>query len=261
MAVLLCLVQTASAVAAKSPEKIASGIFFADPNIYTGEIAPESLQPQWEIALAATPTASGRQVWLSADPIGEAGGINLYGYVGGNPVFYRDELGLFIKPDKRSSEYLEQLRTLSDYFEKMISALEKSKNTHTISCNYPANDPDGIKGITNSQAGNLKELGNEKNGVGVSTDIRYITKNFRYSDGTLKTPADVLAHELQHAWDLDRGIINREPNSKTGTKCSEERAVRTQNVARKALNLTLLKTYGDPKHNQKVENYDIPLAE
>jgi RHS repeat-associated protein len=32
--------------------------------------------------------------WISRDPIGEAGGINLYGYVGGNPVMYVDPLGL-----------------------------------------------------------------------------------------------------------------------------------------------------------------------
>jgi hypothetical protein len=32
--------------------------------------------------------------WLSRDPIEEAGGLNLYGYVGGNPVSYVDPLGL-----------------------------------------------------------------------------------------------------------------------------------------------------------------------
>jgi RHS repeat-associated protein len=32
--------------------------------------------------------------WLSRDPIGENGGINLYGYVGNNPVNRKDPLGL-----------------------------------------------------------------------------------------------------------------------------------------------------------------------
>ena len=94
MAVLLCLAQTASAVAAKSPEKTASGNFFADPNNYTGETAPETLQPQWEIDPAATQTASGRQDWLSADPIGEGGGLNLYAYCYGNPLNLRDPDGM-----------------------------------------------------------------------------------------------------------------------------------------------------------------------
>jgi RHS repeat-associated protein len=32
--------------------------------------------------------------WLSRDPIGERGGLNLYGYVGNNPINFRDPLGL-----------------------------------------------------------------------------------------------------------------------------------------------------------------------
>ena len=94
MAILLCLAETASAVATQSLEKTASGNFFGDSDICAGEIAPKSLQPQWENDLTTTQTASGRQVWLSADPIGEAGGINLYAYVDGDPINGSDPLGL-----------------------------------------------------------------------------------------------------------------------------------------------------------------------
>ena len=38
--------------------------------------------------------ASGRAEWQSRDPIGEKGGINLYGYVGNSPVNRTDPLGL-----------------------------------------------------------------------------------------------------------------------------------------------------------------------
>jgi uncharacterized protein RhaS with RHS repeats len=39
-------------------------------------------------------SVSGLPEWLSRDPIAESGGINLYGYVGNNPVSETDPLGL-----------------------------------------------------------------------------------------------------------------------------------------------------------------------
>jgi len=42
--------------------------------------------------------------WLSRDPIGEAGGINLYGYVGNDPVNQLDNFGLSKEDEKRILE-------------------------------------------------------------------------------------------------------------------------------------------------------------
>ena len=39
-------------------------------------------------------TASGRTFWLSRDPIAENGGLNLYAYVGNDPINWVDPLGL-----------------------------------------------------------------------------------------------------------------------------------------------------------------------
>jgi RHS repeat-associated protein len=63
---------------------------------YTGHItAPSLVAGQTELVLThfrAYDPNLGR--WLSADPIGEAAGMNLYAYVGGNPLNFRDPLGL-----------------------------------------------------------------------------------------------------------------------------------------------------------------------
>ena len=46
------------------------------------------------------------QRWLNRDPIGERGGLNLYGYVGNNPTSRRDRLGLDFVPSDYGFEDL-----------------------------------------------------------------------------------------------------------------------------------------------------------
>jgi hypothetical protein len=51
-------------------------------------------QRAWELGLHYGGNASGR-LFVAEDPIGLAGGVNLFRYVNGNPLSLRDPLGLF----------------------------------------------------------------------------------------------------------------------------------------------------------------------
>lgn len=59
-------------------------------------------------------------VWISKDPIEESGGINLYGYVGNNPVNYYDETGL-----ASSDECKELRRKIITKWIKMVYKVAK----------------------------------------------------------------------------------------------------------------------------------------
>jgi len=88
--------------------------------------------------------------WPSRDPIGERGGINLYGMVGNNPINQIDILGLRCLSDeeKKLIEEMEKLlkdgkvpNDLKDAFKKVIDDLKSGiKNSDS-----PANDPMGLK--------------------------------------------------------------------------------------------------------------------
>ena len=62
--------------------------------------APENAR---DFGGCAYKTASGRLKWLNQDPIGERGGINLYGFVGNSPINRVDPFGLFVAAN--SSDY------------------------------------------------------------------------------------------------------------------------------------------------------------
>jgi RHS repeat-associated protein len=55
----------------------------------------EACETHQETLGASCTYASGSCIWLSRDPIGLAGGLNLYGYVNGDPIKYRDPSGLY----------------------------------------------------------------------------------------------------------------------------------------------------------------------
>jgi len=76
--------------------------------------------------------------WVSRDPIGELGGMNLYSYTENNPILYTDPSGLTIRvvdasPQNVTSTY-QALSYLSQspIMSEVISQLESSSNVYTI---------------------------------------------------------------------------------------------------------------------------------
>jgi len=67
--------------------------FFDDVRQSHRENRPQSLQPRQANPPATIKTASGRRYWPSRDPIGERGGVNLYGFVFNIPTGWFDYLG------------------------------------------------------------------------------------------------------------------------------------------------------------------------
>jgi hypothetical protein len=70
--------------------------FFGESVSVCLETRPAALEPHQENYAGHRETVSGIPLWPSRDPIGERGGLNLYGFVGNNGVNWWDRLGLSV---------------------------------------------------------------------------------------------------------------------------------------------------------------------
>jgi hypothetical protein len=90
---------------------------------------PQSLQPRRENHPTTTKVASGRAYWPSRDPIGERGGINLYGMVGNDAVNLFDLLGLDYDTNDLFKD--EDCCEISPYWVKKLEDIAKKAREKT----------------------------------------------------------------------------------------------------------------------------------
>jgi RHS repeat-associated protein len=64
--------------------------------------------------------------WVSRDPIEEEGGLNLYGYVGNNPINYFDPSGLYKYPPERCRRLFERIRNIRKKIATRIGQLHEN---------------------------------------------------------------------------------------------------------------------------------------
>jgi RHS repeat-associated protein len=159
--------------------------------------------------------------WLTRDPIGYAGGSNLYGYVGGNPVGGVDPWGL-------KFSYVESKRD-PNFWPKIVALLNHLADSPTASkiIGDCQKDPDRIyvfhRRTSDPQVAHVSEIGQGSTGtyhIYFDPDRNGILVTG--SGQALDTPAEVvLIHELGHVNGQTGGVGYPDPGNGTrGATCA-----------------------------------------
>ena len=183
--------------------------------------------------------------WISRDPAGFVDGPNLYAYVGNNSISFWDPLGLKLIPvgsdceKKMINDALDKIKKHSSVGEKNIQTLQNSKHSHYISIVYSGNsNVDAYDGKYKDRWGVKQAKGKR---MGSKTSWRRCSPKHNFS------PESVLAHELQHAKDIDQGTNHDRRHDKNLDRIwdNEPRAVNAGDDYRQGVGEPLRKNYNN----------------